>query len=120
MYKSADCQSVTDIQDENFWPFRQPDWNYKSLATRKKVTKAGFGYDNSVSLQTDDAGNVGAAVFAHVACVVGLQTNNVRCNRKGLKISVDRVGIFLHCFFCSRDEINPRYNQCKLKNASFV
>ena len=30
----------------------------------------GFGYDNSVSLQTDDAGYVGAAVLAHVACVV--------------------------------------------------
>ena len=49
------------------------------------MTKAGFGYDNSVSLQTDDVGNVGAAVFAHVAFVVGLQTNDVRCNRKGLK-----------------------------------
>ena len=42
--------------------------------------KAGFGYDNSVSLQTDDAGNVGAAVLADVACVVGLQTNDVRRN----------------------------------------
>ena len=36
-------------------------------------TKVGFGNDNSVSLQTDDAGHVGAAVLAHhVACVVGL------------------------------------------------
>ena len=34
----------------------------------------------SVSLQTDDAGNVGAAVLAHLACVVGLQTNDVRRN----------------------------------------
>ena len=50
-----------------------------------KVTKAGFGYDNSVSLQTDDAGYVGAAVLAHVACVVCLQTNDVRRNRKGVK-----------------------------------
>ena len=32
--------------------------------------KAGFGYGNSVSLQTDDAGHVGAAVLAHVDCVV--------------------------------------------------
>ena len=39
--------------------------------------KAGFGYDNSVSLQTDDAGYVGAAVLAHVVCIVGLQTNDV-------------------------------------------
>ena len=35
------------------------------------ASKAGFGYDNSVSLQTDDAGHVGAAVLAHVASVVG-------------------------------------------------
>ena len=42
--------------------------------------KAGFGYDNSISLQTDDAGHVGAAVFVHVACVVSLQTNDVRRN----------------------------------------
>ena len=48
-----------------------------------KVTKAGFGYDNS--LQTDDAGYVDAAVLAHVACVVCLQTNDVRRNRKGVK-----------------------------------
>ena len=26
-------------------------------------TKAGFGYDNSVSLQTNDVGHVGAAVL---------------------------------------------------------
>ena len=39
--------------------------------------KAGFGYDNSVSLQTDDAGHVGAAFLSHVACFVGLQTNDV-------------------------------------------
>ena len=31
-----------------------------------RLTKAGFGYVNSVSLQTDDAGHVGAAVLAHV------------------------------------------------------
>ena len=35
-----------------------------------RLTKAGFGYVNSVSLQTDDAGHVGAAVLAHVAYVV--------------------------------------------------
>ena len=34
--------------------------------------QAGFGYDKSVSLQTDDTGHVGAAVLAHMACVVGL------------------------------------------------
>ena len=49
-----------------------------------RLTKAGFGYVNSVSLQTDDAGHVGAAVFAQVAYVVGLQTNDVRRNRKWL------------------------------------
>ena len=42
--------------------------------------QAGFSYDNSVSLQTDDAGHVGAAVSVHVACVVDLQTNNVLRN----------------------------------------
>ena len=42
--------------------------------------KAAFGYDISVSLQTDDAGNVGQAVLGHVVCVVGLQTNDVRGN----------------------------------------
>ena len=42
--------------------------------------KAGFGYDNSVSLQTDDAGHVCDDVLADVACVVGLQTNDVRRN----------------------------------------
>ena len=46
--------------------------------------KADFGYDNSVRLQTDDAGHVGAAVLAHVACVVSLQTNYVHRNWKGL------------------------------------
>ena len=44
------------------------------------IIKAGFGYENSISLQTDDAGHVGAAVLVHVACVVGLQTNDVRRN----------------------------------------
>ena len=48
--------------------------------------KAPFSYDNSVSLQTDDAGYVGAAILAHVACVVGLQTNDVRRNWKGLEL----------------------------------
>ena len=47
-------------------------------------SEVGFGYDNSVSLQTDDVGHVGAAVLAHLACVVGLQTNNLRRNWKGL------------------------------------
>ena len=42
--------------------------------------KVGFGYDNSVSLQTDNVGHVGAAVLANVACIVGLQTNDVRRN----------------------------------------
>ena len=44
------------------------------------TTKVGFGYNNSVSLQTDDAGHMGAAVLAHVACVVGLRTSDVRRN----------------------------------------
>ena len=44
----------------------------------------GFGYDNSVSLQTDDAGPEGAAVLAHLAYVVGLQTNDVLRKWKGL------------------------------------
>ena len=35
--------------------------NVKALLS--KITEAGFGYDNSVSLQTDDAGHVGAAVL---------------------------------------------------------
>ena len=39
-------------------------------------------FDFSVSLQTDDAGHVGATVLAHLACVVGLQTNDVRRNWK--------------------------------------
>ena len=43
-------------------------------------TKVGFGYDSSVSLQTDDVGHVGAAVLAQVACVVGLQTNDIHRN----------------------------------------
>ena len=51
-----------------------------SVKTFHTNTKAGFGYDNSVSLQTDDAGHLGAAVLAHAACVVGLQTNDVRRN----------------------------------------
>ena len=50
----------------------------------KKLVKAGFAYDNSVSLQTDDAGHVGAAILAHVAYVVGLQTNDVSHNWKRL------------------------------------
>ena len=59
--------------------------NFWSINVRFK-SKAAFGYDNSVSLQTDDVGNVGAAVLFHVACVVGLQTNDVRRNWKGLKL----------------------------------
>ena len=47
---------------------------------RESRSKAGFGYDNSVSLKTDDVAHVGAAVLAHVACVVGLQTMDVRSN----------------------------------------
>ena len=47
-------------------------------------SKAGFSYDNSVSLQTDDAGHVGAAVLAYMVCIVGLYTNDVRHNWKGL------------------------------------
>ena len=39
------------------------------------LTKAGFGYDNSVSLQTEDAGHVGAAVFADVACISTTEIN---------------------------------------------
>ena len=45
---------------------------------REYLSKAGFSYDNSVSLHTDDTGHVGAAVLAHVAYVVGLQTNERR------------------------------------------
>ena len=59
--------------DNNFVP---RDENYKGIVS--DPSKAGFGYDNSVSLQTDDAGHVGAAVLAHVAFVIGLQTNDVR------------------------------------------
>ena len=40
--------------------------------TIQKEFKAGFSYDNSVSLRTDDAVHVGAAVLTQVACVVGL------------------------------------------------
>ena len=46
--------------DNNFVP---RDENYKGIVS--DPSKAGFGYDNSVSLQTDDAGHVGAAVLAH-------------------------------------------------------
>ena len=42
--------------------------------------------DNIISLQTDDVGHIGAAVLAHVAFVVGLQTNDVCRNWKGLMI----------------------------------
>ena len=45
-----------------------------------KKCKAGFSYNNSVSLQPDDAGHVGAAVSVHVACVVDLQTKDVLRN----------------------------------------
>ena len=47
---------------------------------RGNKTKVGFSYENSASLQTDDAGHVGAAVLAHFAYVVGFQTNDVLCN----------------------------------------
>ena len=47
---------------------------------RGNKTKVGFSYENSASLQTDDAGHVGAAVLVNVVCVVGLQTNDVRRN----------------------------------------
>ena len=70
-----------EVQNES-----QNNWAEKiSLSLKKqhyiikrnlKQTKAGFGYDNSVSLQTEDA--------AHVAYVVSLQTNDVRHNWKGL------------------------------------
>ena len=37
------------------------------LLAREQVKKyAGFSYDNSVSLQTNDTGQVGAAVLAYV------------------------------------------------------
>ena len=80
------------IQDAAFkilpMPFSSIPGVYKECSAWKnhlvKFTKAAFGYDNSVSLQTDDAGHVGAAVLGHVACVVGLQTNDVRGNWKGL------------------------------------
>ena len=63
-------------------------FTFLSLGTKKLVlstSQAGFGYDNSVSWQTDDEGHVGAAVLTHGACVVGLQTNDVCRNWKGLK-----------------------------------
>ena len=47
---------------------------------KSKETKAGFSYDNSVSLQTDYAGYVRAAVLAHVVRIVGLQTDDVNRN----------------------------------------
>ena len=47
---------------------------------RGNKTKVGFSYENSASLQTDDAGHVGAAVLVHVVCVVGLYTNDVSRN----------------------------------------
>ena len=56
----------------------------------RSKAEAGISYDNSVSLQTDDAGHVGAAVLAHVTYVVGLQTNVVRRNWKGLKVCSGR------------------------------
>ena len=46
-------------------------YEYSTLNTLLR-NKAGFGYDNRVSLQTDDADHMGAAVLAHVACIVGL------------------------------------------------
>ena len=49
------------------------------MKSAKLKSEMAFCY-NSVSLQTDDAGHVGAAVLAHVAYVVGLQTNDVRRN----------------------------------------
>ena len=54
-------------------------YNYFSL-----TSKACFGYDNSVSLQTAAAGNVGAAVLPLVASGSGVQTNDVRRKRNGL------------------------------------
>ena len=33
------------------------------------TSKVGFSYDNSVSLQTDDAGHVGAAVLGRIFCL---------------------------------------------------
>ena len=38
---------------------------------------------NVVGLQTDDAGNVGQNSSAHVACVVGLQTDAVVVTERG-------------------------------------
>ena len=37
---------------------------FEQIQNTYTASKAGFGYDNSVSLQTDDAGHVGAAVLA--------------------------------------------------------
>ena len=53
-----------------------------------------MGFGNSVSLQADDAGHVDAAALAHVAYVVGWQTNDVRRNWKGLKTLLRKP---LHC-----------------------
>ena len=57
---------------------------YNKILLKKLLYKVFFIYDNSVSLQTDDAGYVGAAVLVQVAYVVGLQTNDVLRNWKGL------------------------------------
>ena len=54
--------------------------NNKIYLKKNRIIKVGFGYDNSVSLQTDDAGHVGAAILTHMAYVVGLQTNDVLRN----------------------------------------
>ena len=66
---------------------KNPQCNTLHLLQCSAVLKdslVGFGYDKRVNLQTDDMGHVGAAILARVARVVGLQTNDVRRNWKGL------------------------------------
>ena len=64
---------------------------YGTICIGLIILIAGFSSDNSVSFPTDDAGYVGAAVLAHVACVVGLQTNDARRNRKGAYVRIEDV-----------------------------
>ena len=63
---------------------RQTAYKFTPL-TATNVNEGFMGYNlkplsvmkNVVGLQTDDAGNVGQNSSAHVACVVGLQTDAV-------------------------------------------
>ena len=74
-------------QNPQFYIFQKIYARFASFCILAQICKSylcesqvGFGYDNSVSSQTDDVGHVAAAILAHVACVVGFQTNDVRRN----------------------------------------